>query len=235
MLVFISIGLLLSFSRVYAADALVRMLQADEHESFQQDQDAFIVGKLIGKNDLGFEVEVLRVLSGSVIADVIIVSSDFTYGWDDPYERNMREPHIGDFCVFSLKRAGGLYKKAWGIFKADSGDHNTLNLVPANAPAWSMLGSLACIEWYTNSGGEENDFYFVENEVYTKRPDGQDVRIYPPPYYQDKSLTHPHEAESDLSERVRYISVGALVLFGAGSTAFLSKKRKDNAQRRSNG
>ena len=64
--------ILVGFPReVFAADALYRMLHADEVESFREDQDAMIVGQLIGEKDNAFEVKVLKVLSGKVNSDRI--------------------------------------------------------------------------------------------------------------------------------------------------------------------
>lgn len=162
---------------VLAADALYRMLHADEVESFREDQDTMIVGELIGKKNNAFEVKVLKVLSGKVISDKILVSSDFTYGW------NKETPSVSDFGVFSLKWTGITYKKAWGIFKADNGDFRTLKLLPSNAPSPGLLADLASIEWYVNSGGRENDFFFVGNgyeiDVYVKNSKGESLQIYP--------------------------------------------------------
>ncbi len=159
----------------YAADVLYRMLHADEVESFKQDQDALIVGQLIDKQGDKFTVKVLKVLNGKVRADYILVSDDFTYGWDKTI------PKVNDFCIFSLKRTGDYYKKAWGIFMATSGDYKTLKLEPLNAPTPGLLGDITCIQWYVNSGGAEKEFFGISSTMYVRRPNGQDVQIYPIP------------------------------------------------------
>ena len=66
--------LLVSPVVTFAADPLYRMLYADEVESFKQDQDAMIVGQLTGKQGDQFNVKVLKVLSGKVSSDMILVS-----------------------------------------------------------------------------------------------------------------------------------------------------------------
>ncbi|PKM82905.1 MAG: hypothetical protein CVU89_01860 [Firmicutes bacterium HGW-Firmicutes-14] len=66
--------LLISSGVVFAADALYRMLHADEVESFKKDQDAIIVGWLVEKKDDKFTVEVLKVVSGKVESNSILVS-----------------------------------------------------------------------------------------------------------------------------------------------------------------
>ncbi|HEX3031505.1 MAG TPA: hypothetical protein VHS59_04590 [Bacillota bacterium] len=165
---------ILSFAGpVLAADALYRMLHADEVESFKQDQDALIVGQLVSMEDGKFSVQVLKVLSGKVDSDTILVSSDFRYGWSQTL------PQVKDYCVLSLKRSQGVYKKAWGIFKADGGDYKTLKLLPENAKGLGLQADLACIEWYVNSGGKEKDFSFNSGTAYVKRPNGQVVQVYP--------------------------------------------------------
>lgn len=168
------ISLMLS-GTVYAADALYRMLHAEEVKSFQKDQDAMIVGKLIDKQDSTFSVQVLKVISGGIETDYISVSADFKYGWSD--RKNL--PSVGDFFVMSLKKKGSTYRKAWGIFRADSGEYKTLKLTEENASSSGMKGDLAAIEWYVNSGGTENDFSFNRGSVFVKRPNGEVIQIFP--------------------------------------------------------
>ena len=62
----ISLILLCLPQNAMAADVLYRMLHADEVADFQADQDALIVGQLIGQKDSHFTVAVNKVLSGSV-------------------------------------------------------------------------------------------------------------------------------------------------------------------------
>lgn len=149
------------------------MLHADEVESFKKDQDAIIVGQLVEKKDGRFKVDVLKVVSGKVRSDSILVSDDFNYGWGEA------KPALNDYCVMSLKRVGGFYKKAWGIFQADSGDYRTLKLLAFNSKSPGLSADLACIEWYVNSGGTEKDFSFENSNAFVKRPNGEVCQIYP--------------------------------------------------------
>lgn len=159
----------------YAADALYRMLHADEVEQFKQDQDAMLVGQIIDKQRDKFKVKVLKLLSGKVSSDTIYVSADFTYGWDKT------DPQVNDYGVFSLKKTGSYYKRAWGIFKATTGDYTTLQLEQLNAPssAPGLLGDLAAIQWYVNTSGKETDFFFENSTTYVRRPNGQEVQLHP--------------------------------------------------------
>lgn len=112
----ISSFLLLLPQQAIAADALYRMLHADEVEDFKADQDVIIVGQLISQSGDYFTVEVNKVISGSVDSDKILLCSDFQYGWGDTSEEAMI-PKVNDYCVMSLKKYGSYYKKAWGSLR----------------------------------------------------------------------------------------------------------------------
>lgn len=173
-LLFIITTLIIPAQITHGADALHRMLHADEVESFRQDQDAFIVGELTGRQEGSFSVKVLKVVSGKVTSDTIQVDDDFTYGW------NKEIPNVGEFAVFSIKKkSGNQYRKAWGIFKANSGDYSSLKLDQMNASLPGLMADLACIQWYVNSGGKENDFSFISGSAFVKHSDGQVEQIYP--------------------------------------------------------
>lgn len=126
----------------------------------------------------------MKVLSGKVRSDIILVSDNFNYGWDYAI------PMVNDFCIFSLKSSGDFYKKAWGIFKANSGDYRILKLESLNAPTTpGLLGDLAGIQWYVNSGGKEKDFFGISSTMYVRRPNGQEVQIYPVPTVDTEAAT----------------------------------------------
>ncbi|TGE36027.1 hypothetical protein E4K67_23250 [Desulfosporosinus fructosivorans] len=214
----------------FAADSLYRMLYADEVESFKQDQDAMIVGQLTGKQGDKYNVKVLKVLSGKVSSDMILVSDDFTYGWDHT------PPMVNDFSVFSLKKSGDFYKKAWGIFRANSGDYRTLELESLNCPIPWLLGDLACIQWYVNSEGKEKDFFGHSGTMYVRRPNGQEVQIYPVPTVHTETATSvnaqnqirnsPTIKDSIWSNSLSYVlSIIVVILIGIG-TAVFARSRK---------
>lgn len=167
--------LLLWPANAFGADALFRMLHADKVPSFQKDQDALIVAQLKEQQGEKFTVKVLKTLSGKVDSDSILVSGDFSYFG----QQEKSAPKINDFFVMSLKKAGGYYKKAWGIYKADSGDYRTLKLITSGAAGEGMTGELACIKWYVNSGGTESNFFFEGDKAFVRRPGGQTFQIFP--------------------------------------------------------
>jgi len=186
LIILIAVGALLLFPpAALAADSLYRMLNADEVESFKADQDAIIVGQLTGKKDDMYTVKVIKVISGTVKPDSILVSSDFAYG----FGQTAMKPEINHYCVMSLKKAGSYYKNAWGVFKASSGDYRTLKLLSEDISYYQGMGDIAAIEWYVNSGGTEKDFYFRESAAYVKRPNGEDIKIYPKEQMRTEQIT----------------------------------------------
>ncbi|HEX9058779.1 MAG TPA: hypothetical protein VF941_01215 [Clostridia bacterium] len=172
-----------SSSSIFAADALYRMLHGDENENFRKDQDAFIVGQLLGKDDNKFNVKVLKVLNGKLKLDTFKISDDFVYR---NFEKDIK-PATNDYCVMSLKKTGDYYKSVWGIYKASNGDYKTLKLIWQDTKypntngelANSYAGDIAAVEWYVNSGGKENDFYFKDDKAFVRRTNGEIQQIYP--------------------------------------------------------
>lgn len=165
-------ALALNSSTVLAADALYRMLHAEEVEQFKVDQDAIVVGQLIAKVDNKFEVKVLKVISGQLKGNTFWLSDDFKYGYAD------KTPAVMDYAVMSVKYKGGAYHSAWGIYAADSGDYKTLKLLPENTK-YTNWSDLAAIERYVNSGGKENDFFFEREKAFVRKAGGQSIQIYP--------------------------------------------------------
>jgi hypothetical protein len=222
--------LVLSPKVALAGDPLARMLYADKVEEYKKDQDAVIVGQLIEDQGDLFKVKVLKVISGKVSSDLILVSDDFNYGWDKA------TPSVNDFAVFSLKRTGNFYRKAWGIFKASSGDYKTLKLKSVNSPTPGLIGDLAAIQWYVNSGGKEKDFYFSGGTAYVRRPNGQSVQINPVPAsgrdaeVYDSAVAEiqnsPSVGDNTWSSLSRYVFVMIVFLIGIGGTAVFVKFRR---------
>ncbi len=179
----IIITVVLNSTSIFAADALYRMLHGDEYDNFRKDQDAFIVGQLLGKEDNKFSVKVLKVLNGKMKSDTFKISDDFVYS---NFEKDLK-PAIDDYCVMSIKKTGDYYKEAWGIYKASNGDYKTLKLIWKDTKypntnvefANSYAGDIAAVEWYVNSGGKESDFYFESGKAFVRKTNGESQQIYP--------------------------------------------------------
>lgn len=187
-------------NKIFAADVLYRMLHAGEVESFKADQDAIIIGQLTAKNDNVFTVKVLKVMSGTLKPEIIAVNSDFEYG----FGITGLKPVVNDYCVMSLKKSGTNYKKAWGVFKATSGDYRTLNLLSEDIKYPYSNGDIAAIEWYINSGGTEKEFSFVGNTVFVNRPNGERLEIYNGVITSKKELPTSGKTNNEESFRFPY-------------------------------
>lgn len=156
----------------FAADALYRMLHADDVEQFKVDQDAIIIGQIVEENETVYKVRVLECISGKVDAENLLIDKDFQYAG---FSEEKSQPAIDDFCVLSVKKNGDIYKLAWYAVKADSGDYKNLKLI-YEAKRFGG-GDIPAIQWYINSGGVDKDFYFSSGKVYVRTPDGKDIDI----------------------------------------------------------
>jgi hypothetical protein len=213
-------------SSTSAADNLARMFSASK-----QDQDAMIVGQIIDKQGAQFKVKVLKVLSGEVSSEYILVSDEFNYGWDKG------TPSVSDFGVFSLKKSLTSYKKALGIFQATGGDYKTLELKSLNAPTTGSLGDLAAIKWYVNTAGKDKDFFFNRDTAYVRRQNGQVIQIYPVPIASEEAKIYKNTLNQirnspTVSDNVPVTSlwhvlfVIAAVIIGIGGSMLFIKSRK---------
>jgi hypothetical protein len=148
-------------STVFAADMLHRLTHGD--------QDALALGTIADIAGERVNLEVETVIAGKLLPACVsvdgVLSSSFS-SWD---------LQVGDYVVMSINQSSGGYTVAWGIYQVTSLDLNSLDVVAGPLGP----GDLAAFQWYINSGGVENDFYFVEGEAYVRHPDGTSQQIYP--------------------------------------------------------
>jgi len=118
------------------------------------------------------------------------------------------------------------------LFKATSGDYNTLTLEPLNAPTPGLLGDLAYIQWYVNSGGTENDFYFNSGTAYVRRPNGP-VQLYPLPATETQTVEYKDAMNQIQNTQQNNLNfsfaplIGVVALIGIGTGALvISRKGK---------
>lgn len=210
-LIFFVVILLIAPSAVKGADALTRMLHADEVKEFRQDQDALIIGQLMSKKDGIFTVKVHKVISGKVKEEVISLR-DFQYGWGTGIEPL---PKVSDFAVMSIKKEGSIYRKAWGMFKATSGDFKTLKLITKEMRYPYGESEVAAVEWYINSRGKEHDFFFISDDAYVRRPNGQEIKIYPKSLEALNNIVTPEEQQLNENNKIKdssFIKTGIALL-----------------------
>jgi hypothetical protein len=148
-------------STVLAADILHRLTHGD--------QDALALGTIVAIAGERVDLDVETVIAGKrlpacVSVDGVVASSSSS--WD---------LQVGDYVVMSINQASGGYTVAWGVYQVTSLDLNSLDMVAGPLGP----GDLAAFQWYINSGGVENDFYFVGGEAYVRHPNGTSQQIYP--------------------------------------------------------
>jgi hypothetical protein len=152
-------------SPVHAADVLHRLTHGDQY--------ALALGTVVSVSEAvaGFEVD--TVISGGPLPPAISVE-----GLGPSMEMIAPDMRLkaGDYVVLSLNREVTKYTVAWGVFKVSSLDIPTLRVVAGPlAP-----GDLAALQWYINSGGRENDFYFIGTSGFVRHADGTLTQLYPP-------------------------------------------------------
>lgn len=157
------VALVSMVSPLYAADVLARLTHGDQY--------ALALGTVVAMSESVADVEVATVIAGESLPDVISVAVPGEF-------MAMAAPGMrltpGDAAVFSLNRDAATYSVAWGVFKVSSLELATLEVIEGPLPR----GDLAALQWYLNSGGVENDFYFIGTTAYVRRPDGTSVQIY---------------------------------------------------------
>lgn len=69
-------------------------------------------------------------------------------------------PQAGDYVLVSINKNGRSYTNAWGSYKVDSTDYETLNvLYPEKASKYVRMDA-AAVKLFVNSNGEKTDFAF---------------------------------------------------------------------------
>ncbi|NLJ76460.1 MAG: hypothetical protein GX325_04265 [Peptococcaceae bacterium] len=77
-----------------------------------------------------------------------------------------------------MKKDGPEYNKAWGIFKGTTGDYQTLKLLSPEIRYPYYCGDIAALQWYVNSGGTDQEFFFDQDRVYVCLPGDETRLIY---------------------------------------------------------
>lgn len=157
---------------VSAADVLSRLTHGDQY--------SLALGTVVSTSETALTFQVETVISGESLPAMISVKVPGA-----SMETVKSGP--GEYAVISLNQEARMYTVAWGIFEVSSLDIATLKIMEGPLPA----GDLAAFQWYINSGGVENDFYFIGTTAYVRNPDGTSTQIYPP-------IEQPARQDSDL-------------------------------------
>lgn len=155
------------------------------------DQDALVIGKISDQGVSKYTVEVIHVISGKLNKKTIKIHSDFKYSFLDI------KPSIEDFCVLSLDKGILGYEIKWGVYKVSSDDYKTLKFVKT-ALSDGIKADLTAFEYYINSNGKDNDFYFEGNTAYLRQKNGKSIVIYPVKDKEDKDISVNEDEENNL-------------------------------------
>jgi hypothetical protein len=150
---------------VHAADVLHRLTHGDQY--------ALALGTVVSVSDATARFEVETVISGGPLPPAVSVE-----GLGPAMEMTALDMSLeaGDYAVISLNREVAKYTIAWGVFRVSSLDIPTLEVLEGPL----ALGDLAALQWYINSEGRENDFYFIGSSAFVRHADGTSTQLYPP-------------------------------------------------------
>lgn len=188
-----------------AADILWRLTHGDQY--------SLAIGEVEKSGDNFLDVKVAHIISGSIINQQINVELK-----EVDLQMLGQSINQGDKVIMSLEKEGANYSIKWGIYKVSSLDWKTLKIIAPTKPA----GDMAAFQWYINSGGKDNDFYFKEGTAFVRDKMGGSKQIYPLPE------TAPSPDDSQVAQPVSPRPVVVYVIGGgvALAAAWLILKRK---------
>ncbi len=196
-----------SLKTAYAMDTLYALT----HEK----QYALAVGEVIEVDTSSAKIRIEEIISGEKLPDIINVEipGDFL----PKYEPALRP---NDYFVLSINKNGQEYAIAMGYYRVTRLDIKTLEILEGPLPP----GDLAALQWYINSGGTENDFYFIESDAYVRHSDGSSTMIYhlieaiPSPIQTEKvvEITNSLESYPPPTETARQSQASNIGIFIAG-------------------
>ncbi len=169
---------LYSTHSIYAADVLNRLTHGDQY--------SLALGMVVSTSDTAMTFQVETVISGESLPSIISVKITGAF-MERAAPNTELEP--GEYAVLSLDKEAGMYTVAWGFFEVSSLDMATLKVIAGPLPP----GDLVAFQWYINSGGVENNFYFIGTTAYVRHSDGTSTRLDPP-------IEQPANMDLDLSE-----------------------------------
>ena len=157
-----------SYTIGYAADQLYRLMH--------NDHDALVIGEVTesSENEITVDVE-KQIVSSKDISLVspnkqITIKGTITVGRVTEYalfyedKSTESRPQKGDYVLVSINKTGNNFINAWGIYKLDSKDYKTLNIIyPKDASIYIKMDA-AAIKYFVNSNGTKNEFSFDGNQ-----------------------------------------------------------------------
>lgn len=159
---------LIHHSSVYAADALYRLMH--------NDHDGLIIGEIISIDEDNIKVSVEKSIISSkdlnssavknkLNLDEVNIISSFKYGFFYDENDEKANPSLGDYVLMSIEKSGNDFKIAWGAYKVNNLDYESLSVVLPEDSNMSSKMDAAAIKAFVNSDGELNEFSFAGQKV----------------------------------------------------------------------
>lgn len=158
-------------TQLISGDSMVKNLM-------KGDQGLLIVGQIIEEDDFNYEVAIEHVLQGKELKR-IKVEKGFYYSFLNV------EPKVDDLCLMSLDYGSGNYKIKNGVYKTDSLDYKTLNIIADQTKSYAIA-----VKLFVNSNGRISEFTFKDKSIYYKSLDGTTVMIDVEPTAENETTTN---------------------------------------------
>ncbi len=162
--------ILLCFSHiiVFGADNLYRLMHNDQQGliigQIIEIKEGFIstnINKqIISEEDMN-SPNIEQIPLEEVINIETVKNYSLFYGKKDPESK----PQKGDYILASINRSGKDFQSAWGIYKLDSEDYKTLNVLSPKNDYGAKMEAVA-IKTFINSDGVANEFSFDRSKLY---------------------------------------------------------------------
>ncbi len=198
-----------SFIKVLGADHLYRFMH--------NDQDALVIGEIRHVDEDIITVNVSKQITSSKdlntppikqssIPDKIKIEDVEKYALFYGSTSSDARPKKGDYVLASINKKGKNFKWAWGVYKIDSTDHKSLNILSAKNDYGAKKEAVA-IKTFINSDGKATEFTFDSSKVYC---DGE--VIYDSS--KDKSLISNGEENSEVDSTSKEEVDKGNIIFG---------------------
>lgn len=156
-----------NYNTAFAADAMCRLMH--------NDHDALVLGEVIevSENEITIDVENQIISSKDLnvasprkqisIEGIVTIGGIKEYAFFNGTNSIESSPQNGDYVLVSVIKKGDSFINAWGVFKVDSKDYRTLNILYPKEASRHTKMDVAAIKAFINSNGTKNDFSFDGN------------------------------------------------------------------------
>lgn len=201
------------------------------------DHDALVLGEVIEVTENGVTVKVEKQIISSKdlnssspkkqisIKGTIKIGGIKEYAFFNGTNAVENSPRKGDYVLVSVIKKGDSYMNEWGVYKVDSKDYSTLNvLFPKDASQDSKMNA-AAIKTFINSDGTINDFSFDGN---TGKVYSNNKVIYEEKAENNESTVNENNTTSRSNGNMPlFVIIGIILIGGIIGVYAMKKKKKD--------